>query len=566
MKFKEGEDVLTKNYNGDYSFGGIKLTNEDLLGSSLGDRAIKSGKEYKIELPFQRMMFEQLYMCYEYSPNSNVLPSLGDYSSGSRYKMATDIVIGNQIDETLNGVDTKPIIFYGKQVDTSRNFFRKTENTPVDYEDLIKNLDGYSNGSYIEHGNSAGINGSLVNGRGMVLTTNVSTPSSNVNGLTTIEIYKDSNDSNNIGSDDTNKWWNPSSIMASRYRRNGDAINPFGKFQSISFNNDVRDEYESGEYLTDNDNLISLLPSDFINGLYQTNYKRYLDNAFAKSSRITKLNMRFTEALVNKYNLRDTFIIGSNEYNINKISLNLLNNKAQVELINKIQFAEDSFIDDSVIVDEYEPPVLTLLPLSEASSTSIDVEANVSDLGNGTIYEYGFYYGFNTSDVAKVVVGTDLTNVGDFDGVVTGLTAGSTYYISAYVKVLQQGEVRTLSKVITLSGSSGGGTPITPSLTGSNIGTLQELNVFGLNNTASYSVYHKIGSSSVFTLATTVQSITYGSSNTHTIRLPHDSTEDGEWYVKTTNSSGVSSAASNTITYVGIPNNGGGNQNNGGIT
>ena len=569
MKFKEGDDVLTKNYNGDYNFGGIKLTNEDLLGENFGERTIKSGKEYKIELPFQRMMFEQLSMCYgadDYGTSGIVFSKFGDYTSSGKFdsKMSTDMVIGNQIDDTLNGVDTKPIIFYGKKVDTSRNFFRKSDSQPNDTENLINNLDGYSTGTYIEHGNSAGINGSLSNGRGMVLTTDNSTPSTNSNGISTIEIYKNTANNDNIGDDNTNKWWNPSSIMASRYRRNGEPMNPFGKFQSISFNNDVRDEYESNYYVEFGGNLGIVRSNDWINGLYQTNYERYLDNAFAKSSRITKLNMNFTEELINKYNLKDTFVIGTNEYNINKINLNLLSGKAQVELINKIQFEEGSFNDSVDIVDAYEAPILAMGLSTNITSSSVDVVANVSDLGNGTIYEYGFYYGFNEGDVAKEVVGTSLTSTGSFNASLTGLIAGSTYYISAYVKVLQNGEVRTNSRVVTLSGGSSS-LPTTPSLTGSNIGSLQELITLGLTSTASYSIYSKIGSASTFTLATTIQSITYGSSNTHTRRLSHDSTLDGEWYVKTTNSSGVSSLASNTITYTGIPSGGGGNEENGGI-
>ena len=302
-----------------------------------------------------------------------------------------------------------------------------------------------------------------------------------------------------------------------------------------------------------------------ING-YQTNYQRYLANAFAKASRITKLNMNFPESLINKYNLKDTFVIGTNEYNINKINLNLLNGKAQVELINKIQFAEGNFNDSVDIVEAYEAPIVAMNLSTNIGSTSVDVSANVSDLGNGTIYEYGFYYGFNEGDVANEVVGTTLTSTGGFTASLTGLIAGSTYYISAYVKVLQNGEVRTNSRVVTLSGGSSSA-PATPSLTGSNIGSLQELITLGLTNTASYSIYNKIDNASTFTLVTTIQAITYGASNTHTRRLSHDSTLDGEWYVKVTNSSGVSSLASNIVTYTGVPDNGGGgNEENGGIT
>ena len=320
MRHKEAEDVLTKNFLGSTNFGDMDISKADFIEDvQENEEYLLDGKEYKIETPFSRMMLENLYLGFD-----SAQQLLGTYANGSG-GLPTDIVIGNQIDGTLKEVKTKPILFFAKQADTSRTFQETSGSND------ILDLAGYQAGLFTENGNSAGIHGNLAGGRGLVLTETVSEASINDYGLSTIGVFKASDGTTEIGANDKNRWFNPSSIMPTRFKRNGELINPFGKFQSLNFNNDIYDEFEYHNGAN---------ADVFINGLYQTNYERYINNVYSKDARITKFDVNFTQALINQYSLKDTFIVGSNQYNINKINLNLLTGKGKVELINKIEFEE----------------------------------------------------------------------------------------------------------------------------------------------------------------------------------------------------------------------------------
>ena len=56
---------------------------------------------------------------------------------------------------------------------------------------------------------------------------------------------------------------------------------------------------------------------------------------FNKKARIYKFTAYLPNHIVNRYELNDTFIIAGREYIINSIKINLLNNKAELELLNK---------------------------------------------------------------------------------------------------------------------------------------------------------------------------------------------------------------------------------------
>ena len=124
MKYEDAEDVMTKSYIGvdsDITFGGHKINKSDFIDGL--DSESKDGKDYKIELPFQRMMFERLALAFD---DSQTLQNSYSESAGG---LPTDMVIGNQIDEKLEAVTTKPILFYGKKVDTSAGYSAVDGNT-----------------------------------------------------------------------------------------------------------------------------------------------------------------------------------------------------------------------------------------------------------------------------------------------------------------------------------------------------------------------------------------------------------------------------------------------------
>jgi hypothetical protein len=92
-----------------------------------------------------------------------------------------------------------------------------------------------------------------------------------------------------------------------------------------------------------------LASSEWIVGLYQNGYEDYLENLYKKNARISKYKVHFSPSLINSYSLNDTVIVGTNEYNINSIKINLLTGKGDIELINKIELTDftETTLDNS---------------------------------------------------------------------------------------------------------------------------------------------------------------------------------------------------------------------------
>lgn len=241
----------------------------------------------------------------------------------------------------------------------------------VDYIEIEEITTGY-----IEYGNTAGIygknaGGNGVLGRGLILTTSTSTTSSNANGLTTITEFAG-------GSANKTKWWNPSGIMASRRRRNGDYISNAKTFHSISFNNDAYDEFEFAN---------NLPPQEWISGLYQSGYENYILSAYAENARLTKYKVMFSENLISKYKLNDIFIVGTNEYNINSINIDLLTGEGDIELVNKITTG-------AVLLGSTSgaPSVPSEIDLTDTAptTTSYEIESSKSVSDGGGVVSYQF--------------------------------------------------------------------------------------------------------------------------------------------------------------------------------
>ena len=332
MENEDLKDVMSINYEGtegDIGFGELRIDKNSFIenGEDLESEVLDFGKDYVIKTPFARMMYENI--CLAFDDNQD--------STGGTYSMAdggliTDMVIGNQIDDKLESVEVSPLLFYAKQADISL-LYTAGSSTPTDIDDvggMIKTLNGTS---YIERGNSAGSHGRQVFGRSMVLSGPTVFESeadgSDPDYIIRHQPFKSTDGLEDLGKDDKTRWWNPSNIMASRYRRDGSLVNSNGKFSSLLFDNDSWDEFEYHNLLA---------PQAWINGLYHSHYEEYLRNVYNKNSRLSTFDVIFPQSLISKYKLNDTFIIGTNEYNINKITIDLLTGEGNVELINKLEF------------------------------------------------------------------------------------------------------------------------------------------------------------------------------------------------------------------------------------
>lgn len=332
MENEDHKDVMSKNYEGtvkSIGFGELKINKNTFIedGEELESEQLDFGKDYKIKTPFARMMYENLYLAFDSTQTST-----GGKYSASAGGLPTDMVIGNQIDDKLEGVEVQPLLFYAKQADISL-LYTAGSATPTDIDDvggMIKTLNGTS---YIERGNSAGSHGRQAFGRSLVLsqfsTYATPTEAEDEDHIIGHRPFMSTDGTEDIGKTDKTRWWNPSNIMASRYRRDGSLVNSNGKFSSLLFDNDSYDEFEYHNLLR---------PQAWINGLYHSHYEEYLRNVYNKNSRLSTFEVKFPQGLISKYKLNDTFIVGTNEYNINKITIDLLTGEGNVELINKLEF------------------------------------------------------------------------------------------------------------------------------------------------------------------------------------------------------------------------------------
>ena len=82
------------------------------------------------------------------------------------------------------------------------------------------------------------------------------------------------------------------------------------------------------------------------NSLFNRFYSQYIVKLFEEQARVVKFTAQLPSSIVLNYELNDVFIVNGQEYFINSISINLLTNKTELELITK--------------QSDYTPSVLTV--------------------------------------------------------------------------------------------------------------------------------------------------------------------------------------------------------------
>lgn len=397
MKHEQPEDVLSKNFattEVGVEYGDIRVNKENFFsGEELqGADGIADGKDYKIESPFARMMFENLALAVDDDNNQT-----GGIYSTSVGGLPTDMVIGNCIDDTLEGIETKPIIFYGKQVVQWASYQPNPAN-PTSIDDIGGRI---ITNTRTERGNMAGAIGSAALGRWFVLVEEGATSSNSKHYVQDQVLRDDEGTDNTLGYYYSGMWWNPSGIMASRYRRDRVTLmNPYGYFNSISF--DGSQAYDEFEY---NNGLAS---DQWIVGLYQNNYEDYLKNLYERNSRISKFKVQLPNDIITSYSLNDTLIVGTNEYNINKIKVDLLSGKGEVELINKIEIPVVELGENLGEIVRDQITGLNLLPASGnyIYNTSVVTKTFPPEEvgGDDTVINVNTYNGDDTKADAEVAL------------------------------------------------------------------------------------------------------------------------------------------------------------------
>ena len=88
-----------------------------------------------------------------------------------------------------------------------------------------------------------------------------------------------------------------------------------------------------------------------VNNLFNLYYKNYITHLFDQRSRITKLKANLTNAFLSKYSLADKIRVSGKTYSINKINVNLINGKADLELQRYYSIKSFACLSDSIEVD-----------------------------------------------------------------------------------------------------------------------------------------------------------------------------------------------------------------------
>ena len=390
MMYNKSEDAMSGQYqpraNGELFPDVYKKLNSNNTGSvrSYGSDATAEGNNLSIKSPFTCMMFERLYTSWSdegwdlgYSP---YVPTFDSAVNHAAPNAITDVVVGHSIDSDLKKKDIKNLLFYGKKVDITRNFKDQGKYQGGDANGVLGILDEFN--AIPEFGNSAGSQGRLVglyqtglpNKHTLVLVDdNGDGNNSAGEGYgAKMDYLRDPNSGANIGEGTyKNQWWNPSNIMASKFRRNGLYMNADAKIQGLQFNNENTDEYEYKSWI--NSAAIGQTPiyntvfrTDlFINGLYDTFYKSYLEGLYDKSRRLYKIKAKMPDHLIATYEMNDLYRIGNKEFTINKANINLMNGESTLELLTHIppagdaavinsgsfQLSPDQFYDESIEFD-----------------------------------------------------------------------------------------------------------------------------------------------------------------------------------------------------------------------
>jgi len=71
----------------------------------------------------------------------------------------------------------------------------------------------------------------------------------------------------------------------------------------------------------------------YTDNLFSQYYKNYISSVFSKFNRLTKLKAVLTNAFISNFSLADTVVLSGEKYNINKINLDIVTGKANLELI-----------------------------------------------------------------------------------------------------------------------------------------------------------------------------------------------------------------------------------------
>jgi len=71
----------------------------------------------------------------------------------------------------------------------------------------------------------------------------------------------------------------------------------------------------------------------YTENLFEQYYKNYILSIFDQRARLTKLKAVLTNAFISNYSLADTIVVSGEKYNINKISIDIVSGKSNLELI-----------------------------------------------------------------------------------------------------------------------------------------------------------------------------------------------------------------------------------------
>jgi len=71
----------------------------------------------------------------------------------------------------------------------------------------------------------------------------------------------------------------------------------------------------------------------YTENLFEQYYKNYITSIFDQRARLTKLKAVLTNAFISNFSLADTIVVSGEKYNINKISIDIVSGKSNLELI-----------------------------------------------------------------------------------------------------------------------------------------------------------------------------------------------------------------------------------------
>ena len=174
-----------------------------------------------------------------------------------------------------------------------------------------------------------------------------------------------------------------------------------------------------------------------VNNLFNLYYKNYITHLFDQRSRITKLKANLTNAFLSKYSLADKIRVSGKTYSINKINVNLINGKAELELQRYYSIKSFACLSDSIEVD---------IEVTSAGNLYVfDNKFGAYQMGEGV-------YIFNDVPAAHPIAFYNFgkTNEISYTGTVVGGTKagqdGNTYtYYSGDVTVTVNGDFGTIS-------------------------------------------------------------------------------------------------------------------------